>query len=298
MSAEAKRLHRDLQLAAQTQLPAICGQVEWKPLGGLDTNSAVWDVGERIVKAHRMPSFRARMLMRALQDIHACLSPRHLAPQLISMSYDDSTLVMEFERIEVSGIASPSEVGFALGKAHAYLERMPIKRTLAWSGFYGEFHEFRFLVPLVEDDTIRKQAERVLPLSQYRERTEPVHYIHRDLNPENVLKAGERAYLIDWEMAYGGHREDDVAMAICCLADSCEAGKEREIAINFLKGYRQTSSAAWTVLEHPVLRSAIALAGLRQAVAGWFSDEGDTSASYWLNIRNRLKTACILLDVG
>lgn len=298
MSAEAKRQQSELRSAAQAQLPVICEQAEWKPLGGLDTDSAVWEVDGRIVKAHRVPPFRARMLMRALHDIHACLSPRHLAPRLISMSYDGTTFVMEFERVEASGIALPAEVGFALGKAHTHLEHIPIKSTLAWTGFYGEFHEFRFLVPLVEDAAIRQQAERILGLSQYRERTDPVHYIHRDLNPSNVLRTSENVYLIDWEMAYGGHREDDVAMAICCLADLCETGEEKDLANGFLEGYRQALAVAWAELEHPVLRSAIALAGLRQAVAGWFSDGGDTSASYWPNIRNRLKTACILLDVG
>ena len=258
----------------------------------------MWKVADRVVKARYVSPFQARMLIDALSDIHSCLAPVKLAPTLRSLIFDNSILVLEYDYIERQGIAKPEDLGFALGKAHASLTDIPVKYTLAWAGFYGEFYEFRFLVPLVEDTAIRKQAEQLLPHTLNRVHTLPVHYIHRDLNPDNSIPTENGVCLIDWEMTCGGHREDDVAMTICCFADSESASHEDKIAADFLEGYRQALPVPWADLSHPVLRSSIALAGLRQAVAGWFSDEGVTTAEYWINIRKRLRFACNLLKLG
>jgi len=297
MNSANPGLQQRLGQAAAAVLEGLDQGGKWQPLAGLDSDSAVWEVEGRIVKARRLSPFRAGMLKTALSDIHAALAPAGLTPRLLSITYHDDILVSEFERIDATGPAHPGEIGFALGCCHRLLAAVSIRSTVAWTGFYGEFQEFRFLVPLVTDNSLRERATRLLPAARYREHTEPVHYIHRDLNPMNVLKGARGVRILDWEMAYGGHREDDVAMAICCLADSSVAGSEEGIATEFLAGYRISLPTPWATLSHPLLRSAIALAGLRQAVAGWFTDEGDTSASYWPNIRKRLETACQLSDL-
>ena len=116
----------------------------------------------------------------------------------------------------------------------------------------------------------------------YRPHTEPVHYIHRDLNPGNILKTSSGVYLIDWDMSHGGHREDDVAMSICCLASMVEGEKTfSSFCKEFLNGYRRRIPAEWAVYNSPTMVSAIALAGLRQAVSGWFSDKGCMEGLYW-----------------
>lgn len=36
------------------------------------------------------------------------------------------------------------------------------------------------------------------------------------------------------------------------------------------------------------------MAGLRQGIAGWYADAGDTSAAYWPRIRQRMRVAAEL----
>lgn len=285
-------------IAAERHVGTTGSHIEWSLLGGLDRNSVVWDAGEKVVKVRQISPFEAKMLMRALSDIHSKLAPAHLVPRLLSIQYDGRLLVSVFERISVVGSLEPTEVGFVLGRAHSLLAGVPVRKTSAWSGYYGEYREFRFLIPIIEDESIRQRAEQLLPIACNRELTQPVHYIHRDLNPNNVLVATDGIRLIDWDMTHGGHREDDVAMALCCLSDLSIAGAEVVLAADFLHGYREALPTVWSRLDHPLLRSAIALAGLRQAVAGWFSDEGDTSAKYWKNIHRRLEAACTLTGVS
>ncbi|MEA2173470.1 MAG: hypothetical protein QOD00_1062 [Blastocatellia bacterium] len=292
-----QQLASRLARAAKLHLPHLKAGAEWEPLGGLDTYSATWGVGPCVVKARRINEFEGRMLLHSLSDIHAALSASRLAPRLLSIHYDGEALFCEYERVETVGPASPHEAGFALARAHELLVNVPVRHTLAWTGFYGEYDEFKFLVPLVEDAPIRRLAGRLLPHTKRREHTSPARYIHRDLNPTNLLKAADGVRLIDWEMAHGGHAEDDVAMSLCCLADGCREGEEAAIALEFLKGYGTAAPAQWLSLDHPALRAAVALAGLRQAVAGWFSDEGETTADYWPHVRHRLATACRLLEL-
>ena len=151
------------------------------------------------------------------------------------------------------------------------------------------------MIPLVEDLYIRDFAKKLLPLTFNRPHTGKIHYIHRDLNPGNVLVTTKGACIIDWNMTHFNYREDDVAMTICCLCDNCEDNIETTIASKFLEGYYSIIREDWCELNHPILKAAIAIAGLRQAVSGWYTDQGDTSLSYWKNIYHRIKTACTLL---
>lgn len=276
----------------------VTGTSEWKALPGMDGHAAIWDVGDRVVKAKTIGAFRASLLVRMLGDVHGALAPARLAPALLASSYDNGVLVMELEKLAPTWSPGPRDVGVALARAHARLASVPVRGSHPWVGFYGEAPELRFLVPLVEDRALREGAQTLLGPAARSGHTEPAHTIHRDLNAGNVVGTPDGLRLLDWDMAHGGHREDDVAMCLLFLADECGVQGIEDRAAAWLAGYRGVIAADWAELGHPVLRSALAVAGLRQAVGGWFADEGHLSAPYWRRIRARLEAACRLVRVG
>jgi aminoglycoside phosphotransferase (APT) family kinase protein len=119
--------------------------------------------------------------------------------------------------------------------------------------------------------------------------------VHRDLHRNNVLRSTDGILLLDWDMSHVGRTDDDLATTVCCVvADSDPADRSADAA-RLVAAYREETGVDWALLEHPRLRASIALAGLRQGVAGWYSDEGDTSAGYWPRIRRRMHVAAELL---
>lgn len=279
------------------------GIKEYQIISGLDPTAMVLDIGKSVLKIAEMDMFYAEMHMHALEDIHYALSQIHVAPQLMYMDYIDGYVITEFEKIEKSEeIVSSFEAGCALGKAHSALKNIEVRKAFPWDGFYGEKAEFLCIVPLVKNDFIRKTAHELLKyVTVCRKESEHAQYIHRDLNPNNIIKSPQYTYLIDWDMAYGGYIQDDVAMSICCLGPMAQ---ERGISLeshceNFLNGYKEHNNVERVYLESEVLISAVALAGLRQGVSGWFSDRGNLSEAYWINIMKRMEISlslCINLN--
>ena len=267
------------------------------PAGGENTSSSVWRYGNSIVKVWKQNQFYLEMLASSLLAIHTHLALSNLAPILHSIEIIDGCLIGIFENLPNTGVYEISQVGCTLAKAHSILETIPVVSSYPWSGFYGEYNEFSFLVPNITDNELNSTASLLLPLTKSRENTNMAHYLHRDLNPNNVIAYEGSLKIIDWDMNHPGFREDDLAMSLICLMDKCEYGQEQIFAETFLSGYKKVLPAEWASLEHNIFRSAIALASLRQGVAGWYSDEGKTSASYWPNIRHRVKVAACLLGL-
>lgn len=270
-------------------------RASWNRLGGLDTDSLVWQVGSSVVKATSMLPFQAQTHAVMLRQIHGALAPEGLAPALLFCEYDGERLVSIFEFLVPIADASPRAIGEALGRAHAILVRMPVRSSRPWVGFYGEWPEFSKLVPLMKDRSLQRSASQLLPLTVNRDHTAQSHYIHRDLGLSNTVRTQSAIALIDWDMAHAGYAIDDLAMTISCLgADFLGKVHPCQLASEVLEGYAHANAASRVGLAQPEFISAIALAGLRQAVAGWYSDQGDTTAPYWPNIRKRLSVACEL----
>lgn len=266
--------------------------------GGMDPNAILWDKGNSILKITKMEKFYSEMHINAICQIHKILAPIHVAPRLLYIDYVDGYVISEFEKIIHSGdILTSYEAGNVLGKAHVALKDVEVKKAFSWSGFYGEKSEFSCVVPLVKDVYIRETGYKLLDYITNRKlEGRKSQYIHRDLNPGNIIKSFSYIYLIDWDMTYGGYIEDDVAMSICCLG-TLEFGQISSLISHcdeFLRGYRLQNDVDWASRESSILISAIALAGLRQGVSGWFSDKGDLSAAYWDNIRNRMEISLLL----
>lgn len=271
---------------------------EYHIISGLDPTAVVLDIGKSVLKVAEIDMFYAEMHMHALKDIHQALSQVHVAPQLIDIYYDNGYVISEFEKIEKSEeVVSSYEAGCALGKAHSALKNIEVKKAFPWDGFYGEKAEFLCTVPLVKNEFIRKTAHELLGyITVCGKETEHIQYIHRDINPNNIIKSPQYTYLIDWDMAHGGYIQDDVAMSICCLgalAQESGVGLESHCR-NFLDGYREHNNVDWANSKSEVMISAVALAGLRQGVSGWFSDKGNLSAIYWVNIIRRMEISLSL----
>ena len=264
---------------------------DWEKLHGLDPNNQVWCRRGMILKITSIEKFYALMLKDALADIHSALAPLKVVPALLWITYKEPYLITGFEKLEEIGTSSAFAIGMTLAKAHCGLENIPVRKTYPWIGFYGEPHEFKMLIPHVKDTQIRTKAKYLLSKITIRNHTNLVHYIHRDMNPSNVINTKNGVFLIDWDMAHGGYRIDDVAMAICCLAQQDDTCLLMDFYSEFIEGYRQYIRVDWADCSSAELLSAIALAGLRQAVAGWFTDKGDLSGLYWPNILKRLDTA-------
>jgi serine/threonine protein kinase len=264
---------------------------------GGSTDSSVWRHCDKIIKIWNQSNFNLQILARTLANIHKFLSCAHLVPKLDSLSFaTDNHLIGIFEYLEpCEERFDPEAVGMTLAKVHLALETVPIGGTLSWVGFYGEYDEFKFLTPYVTDNSIKEVANFLLPYCKFRTHTDFIHYLHRDLNPTNIIYQPNHIRFIDWDMAYPGFREDDVAMSLICLLDNCANGDEIVWANKFLFGYQKIFPQSWVSLQSEILRAAIAVSGLRQAVAGWYTDQGDTTAGYWINIRHRINVAALLL---
>lgn len=267
---------------------------DWHPLPGRDTVSEVFRTGDHVVKVQTLAPFEASMLSRVLRDVHGALAPRRLAPELRWICYDGATMATAFAHVPPAAApADPESVGAALARAHGALARVGGRTSEPWVGFYGEHHEFAMTTPAVADEELRELGLRLLSYARRGDVPGPYHYVHRDLHPGNVVAGADGPCLVDWDLAHVGSAVDDLAMTACMWAAE-SPGPPDETAGRVLAGYSEQAGVAYT-LRQPVMRAAIALAGLRQGVAAWFTDHGDCAAPYWPFVRRRIRVAAQLL---
>ncbi len=284
-------------LAAARALAAVGESADPRPLVGLDPNSTVLRAGNHVGKVSGVVGLEAQFLTKALAAIHARLAPFGLAPHLSVLQVLPCGVLQVYQYIAPSGDHVWFGSGRALAQAHRLLAGIRPSTGWPWVGFYGESFEFRAIVPAITDADTREACLRLLPFCARSPSPDPAQYVHRDASPANTIPLpGGRACLIDWDMAHPGLPVDDLAMAVCMISDRESASLE-EASEQFVAGYRAEVPYDWADLEHPSFRAALALAGLRQAGAGWFSDLGDSGAPYWEHVRRRTQAALQLITL-
>lgn len=271
------------------------GTQEWVPLPGRDGISDVYAVGDSVVKLSPMTTFEATMLGRTLEEVHAALAPHGLAPAVRLVCYDGAHLGTVCSRVDEHPSSLPPEaVGGALARCHALLAGIPARWSSPWVGFYGEYAEFRAVIPAVEDDELRTLGTALLPHARRTPDWATSHYVHRDLHPANVLAGPQGPCFVDWDMVHVGTPLDDLAMtALMWAADG--AADARDTVARILTGYRAVDDRS-PALDSTPMRQALAVAGLRQGIGGWFTDEGRCEAPYWPYIRRRIRAAVELVE--
>jgi aminoglycoside phosphotransferase (APT) family kinase protein len=269
----------------------------WEPLPGRDPGSSAFRAGDAVVKTRVVPAFEAENLGQTLDAVHGRLSPLQLVPRIRWQCYDGETLASIFDHIPHSGrTADAVEVGETLARAHQALAGIDVRTGEMWAGFYGEYHEFAMTTAAVADDELRELGLQLLPYARRAEVPGPYHYVHRDLHPGNVIYAEQGLCLVDWDLAHAGSAVDDLAMtALLWAADS--SGPPHRIAADVLIGYSTIAGKRY-MLGDPDVRPAIALAGLRQGIAAWYTDQGNCSAAYWPFVRRRSRIAVELMTAA
>lgn len=301
MVTDARPVVREVDPALAADAAPVLGRHggPQRVLPGLDPTSVSWVCADGLVaKCSRIAPFRAALLRRTQQAVHNALAPIGVTPTLHEAAYDRERRLFTalFSWHEPVGPAEAADIGATLAAAHEGLAGVTETATFPWIGFYGEQAEFGAVLPGVADPEVRELGERLLPYAARPPRADALQLVHRDLHRNNVVRAGDGIKLIDWDMAHLGRVDDDLAATVCCVvADSPDEAITADAA-SLVGAYRSRTGAAWADLEHPALRAAIALAGLRQGVAGWYTDEGDTSARYWPRIRQRMRIAVALLS--
>lgn len=266
----------------------------WQPLPGRDASSSVFRAGDLVVKTRAASTFEAANLSRILDEVHGALSPIQLVPHVRWHYYDGETMASAFDYVPHSDrTVDPFEVGETLARAHRALVGIDIRTGETWAGFYGEYHEFAMTTPAVADAELRELGLQLLPYARRPEVPGPFHYVHRDLHPGNVIAAEHGLCLLDWDLAHAGSAVDDLAMTALLWAADSPAAPHRA-AKDILAGYSRTTSKTYT-LNDPDVGPAIALAGLRQGIAAWYTDQGNCSAAYWPFVRQRTRTAVDLM---
>lgn len=283
---------------AENTLDLVTGELgpqdRWNRLPGRDTGAAAYSVDGLVVKIRTIAEYEAAGLCRSLDAVHSALAPLHLAPHTRWHCYDGETLATVFDHVPHTGQAvAPTEIGAALACAHQALAGIEVRTAEPWVGFYGEHHEFAMTTRAVADKELRDLGLALLPHARRTKVPGPCHYVHRDLHPGNVFASKHGPCLVDWDLAHAGSAVDDLAMtAVMWAAES--AGPPRRVAQDILAGYNAVSGRDYT-LGSEVVRPAIALAGLRQGIAAWHTDQGDCSAAYWPFVRLRTRIAAFLV---
>jgi hypothetical protein len=250
-----------------------------------------------VVKFSPLTRFEATMLGRTLEEVHAALAPAGLAPAVRLVCYDGAHLGTVCSKVgDGPSSFTPEAVGGALARCHALLAGIPARWSSPWVGFYGEYAEFRAVVPAVEDDELRTLGTALLPHARRMPDWATGQYVHRDLHPANVLAGPQGPCFVDWDMVHIGTPLDDLAMtALMWAADGVADTRETVAAV--LAGYGAVDGRCLDLDSTP-MRQALAVAGLRQGIGGWFTDEGRCEAPYWHYIRRRIRAAVELVDGG
>jgi hypothetical protein len=278
----------------RSHLHEVLGTEGWTRLPGRDNESTVDRVGEHVVKIRPATPFAAVHLARAFADVHRALAADRLAPALELACYDGEHLATVHSRVPATaGRADPTAVGAALARCHRLLGGVPVRAGSPWIGFYGEYAEFAALVPAVDDEEIRVLGAALLPHARRSGASGPPQYVHRDLHPGNVLAGPDGVCFVDWELIHAGSALDDLAMTALMWAAESDDAPWRTVG-RILAGYAAGGGAQYRPGDAG-LTAALALAGLRQGVGGWFTDEGLCTAPYWPYLRKRLRTAAALL---
>jgi hypothetical protein len=280
---------------ARRHVVDVLGAGEWIRLPGRDNASTVDRVGDLVVKIRPASLFEATHLSRAFEDVHRVLAADSLAPSLHLTCYDGQELATVCGLIDATAAKpAPGAVGAALARCHRLLADVPVRAGSPWIGFYGEFAEFAALIPAVDDDEIRRLGTALLPYTRRSGVPGPPQYVHRDLHPGNVLSGPDGVCFIDWELVHAGAALDDLAMTALMWAAESDDPPWRTVG-RMLAGYAEGGGPLHRP-DDPGLITALGIAGLRQGVGGWFTDEGACTAPYWPYIRRRIRTAVTLLN--
>ncbi len=275
----------------QTLLGLDPGELPEIRLQGSSGISELWATKQYVVKFTRTSAVVAAETADRLQRVHDALCPEGLAPALIAARVVNEGLLTIYTRGECMGSANFGEIGKTLACAHAILAGVPVSSPSTWIGHIGEAEDFEQSLEQVSDQELADSGKHLIELARRAASPDPIQYVHRDLHPCNILKVRKHIWLIDWEMSYGGTVIDDVAMTVCLLCDNRPPSTWKPIARSFLAAYRKESGAVWADLTNSRLQAAIAVAGLRQGIAGWITDGGDVSGPYWPNLRHRTRVA-------
>lgn len=160
--------------------------------------------------------------------------------------HETEGLVVSFWQLEdVRGTAGGAEAGAALAACHARL-RAYDRTTLPWLGGWEEARRVHERLPsstVVSDaDRTRiarawERAERTM--EEAPRRSASVQAVHGDAHLGNALDTARGALWTDWEDAFGGPVEWDLA----CLASRARLfGEEREAIAAALDAYARTSA--------------------------------------------------------
>jgi aminoglycoside phosphotransferase (APT) family kinase protein len=283
----------------KTHVTSLSGGADWLPLAGRDGASDVYAVGDQVVKLRALTPFEARLLAIAFTDVHGALAPTGLAPELHMMCYDGEVFATSCELVTEPVPAlrpAPEDLGAALAEVHLHMAGVPGRSTQPWIGYYGEHHEFSMITPSIEDDELRELGTRLLPHAVRGDVPGPVHYVHRDVHPGNVVIGGRGPCFVDWDLVHIGSALDDLAMTTCLWAAETDAPAS-DTAERIIDGYAKAGHTRYALDAEP-FRSAVALAGLRQGVGAWYSDEGACDAPYWPWVRRRIRAAVEIVCGG
>jgi len=266
-------------------------------LKGNNSNSFVIKNQEYVFKFWKGSAFELEILLSNLLEVSRALSPSGLTPEIKHWVQLDEYLIVIFKYYHFkefkTNISSIFKAGQILAKAHTLLkDTNNTGKSISWSGFYGQQDEFRALIKNINHKIIFYHSSKLIDLCKKNYRT-PMHLLHRDLNPSNIKTVKSKLQIIDWDLSHVGYREDDIAMSLICLLDDVDKNFIK-LAEAFFEGYKSVINYEWLGLKDQNIISSIALSGLRQAVSGWYSDKGNTSAYYWEKIMHRIKVSSFL----
>lgn len=266
------------------------------PLTNSDGMSSSFRSDDVVVKVRPCSPFEAEHLVGCFTSLNRHLVPLLLAPKVRRTLHDGTTFATVFDFVE--GTAQMSDlgaVGTALGRAHVALQGHTT-RTLPWTGNFGERFEFKRLLDAMPHGELRDAGLNLVTRVNRSEPPGPVTLVHRDAHPRNVVwRAPGCPVFLDWDLAHTGSAIDDLAMTALMWATDVPRGDPLKAVSTIVNGYRSVAGSFQFTEDD--FWDAFAIAGLRQGIAGWYTDEGDTSAVYWPFVRNRTLMAANMISL-